>query len=90
MKIFKYPFHITPQQSVSLPRFSKILKVDTQREVPCIWAMVDPTEKMEEHDLFIFGTGHDLPEDIEANYNYIGTIQTTEEIYVWHVFIREI
>ena len=71
-----------------LPKGSTILTVQTQRGVPCLWALVDLDEsKKEERHIRIAGTGHQII-DKEAS-RYIGTVQMAEGDLIWHVFEYE-
>ena len=45
MKIFKYELKVSDIQFVSMPKGAKLLKVQTQRATPCIWALVDPDKE---------------------------------------------
>jgi hypothetical protein len=39
--IHKYPLHIADRQTVAMPRGARILTVQMQHEVPCLWAQFD-------------------------------------------------
>jgi len=85
--IWKYPLKATDSQNISMPKGSQILTVQTQFDVPCLWALVDPAEKNTEARLIeTFGTGHDLHYDMGASREYIGTFQLHEGQLVFHVF----
>lgn len=85
--IHKYLIEITSKQKLEIPSGGKIIKVGLDgHNGPSIWAIVE-TELVEmERIILLFGTGHELPEDIRINCNYIGTF--VEQPYVWHVFER--
>lgn len=85
LKIFKYqvPFADEGSFSLDLPEGAKILTVQTQREQPQIWALVDPDKPAETRNFLSFATGSPIRENIE-NLSYIGTYQ--ERTYVWHIF----
>ncbi len=56
--IWKYVIPLQNEVAVDLPRGAKILCVQSQRGIPCIWALVDP-EAPTERVLFCWrGTGH--------------------------------
>lgn len=84
MKIFKYPVVVTDHQVVRMPEGAKILCVQMQGASPCVWAMVDEQQASENRDVYIFGTGHPLP-DIPLT--YIGTFQIHGGALVFHAFV---
>lgn len=84
MKIFKYPFEIKERFSIEMPAGADILTVQNQREVGTMWALTDPTEKMEKRNFAIVGTGHEF--DPQQGFEYIGTFQMLGGVMVWHVF----
>lgn len=79
--IFKYrldgkigtPF-VTP-----LPRLAQILHIAMQDHNPCLWALIDNEEPLQNRSFVWIGTGHEVP-----NGHYLATIQN--EQYVWHLF----
>jgi hypothetical protein len=83
--IWKQLLEVTDRQEVTLPKGAKVLCVQTQKEVPCIWFItptVDVSEK--EHRTFsIYGTGH---EHAIISGEYLGTFQLKGGILVFHVF----
>ena len=83
MIIWKYELDVVPEQDVRMPFSAKILTVQIQKEVPCIWVSVDPTLNYLERTIVMRGTGHDLKEDLGT---YIGTFQQLNGVFVWHVF----
>ena len=54
--IYKYHLGIGGVAWVGLPIGAKILKVDAQKDIPCIWAEVDPDEQETEHHQFSCGS----------------------------------
>lgn len=81
-KIFKYPLKVEGEQKITMPEKAKILSFQFQDDTPCIWAMVDPTAKVEARTFYILGTGHEVPPLFF--FNYIGTAQHNG--FVWHLF----
>lgn len=67
MKIFKYPLPgLSVAMEISMPDGARILCVQTQNGVPCIWALVDPSNPMIRRGLSVVGTGSDvehMPQD---------------------------
>ena len=75
-KIFKYQLANVDLQNVEMPQGSEILCIQTQNEIPCIWALVDPNKEPINRRIGIFGTGQELPMlPINENATYIGTYQ---------------
>lgn len=83
-KIFKYPIQITDEQVVMMPAGAKILTVQNQKEIPCIWAIVDPAASLEKVKIRVHGTGHDIKDS--ERLEYIGTFQILCGGLVFHVF----
>lgn len=82
MKIFKYTIPIQGQFILALPEHARILSVQVQRGVPCIWVLVHPKAVLTERKFNIYGTGH----DVENPGNYIGTFQMASGDLIWHLF----
>jgi hypothetical protein len=77
--IFKYP--VTSQDcTLKLPKGAEILTVKLHGEFPCLWAVVNPKEKVEERHICIVGTGWDIDEGMKYIETYI------DGYFVWHVF----
>ncbi len=84
MKIYKYPLELADRGVVAMPAGSKILTVQTQHNVICLWAEVEPDGVPEQRTFAVIGTGHaDIP---PANRDYIGTVQQFDGSLVWHVY----
>jgi hypothetical protein len=79
--IYKYVLS-QPYQGVSMPNGAEILSVQLQGENVCLWAKVNPSEPMRIRNIWMFGTGHPLPE--MTNLVFIGTVQVGQ--LVWHFF----
>lgn len=86
-KIFKYTLETTDQQILKLPKGAKILSLQTQNNIPCIWAMIDThaIETEEQHIINTYGTGHQLPLDM-SNQVFLGTYQLMNGALTFHVF----
>lgn len=90
--IHKFPLAITDIQNIALPNQVKILCVQMQRGVPCLWVLLDPDEPYRMVAIIMRGTGHPIDDDDEVG-DYIGTVQQeivglAASILVWHVFAR--
>ena len=68
--------------SIYMPIGAKILTVQLQMGVPCLWVEVNPEEEGQEQRQFqVVGTGRGLSKNPR---NHIGTWQ--DGAYVWHLF----
>jgi len=84
VKIFKYQLRVDDGPQVFLmPIGARIVPVQDQYGVPCMWALCNPQQKQTERSFYIFGTGHHIP---EAGLSYLGTVQQMDGRLVWHVF----
>lgn len=81
MKIYKETLEITGEQTIRLPRVERFLSVQFQKEILCVWALVNDSDSKLIYTLRIFGTGHEIP---SFNLDYIGTVQ--DGPLVWHIF----
>lgn len=83
MTVWKFPFEVQDEFSLSMPRFSRILTVQMQGDQPCIWAAVEPSESRDERRFRILGTGRPTP---ISTLEYVGTFQMFAGALVWHLF----
>lgn len=88
-RIFKYPIQIEDVQSIKLPIGAEILCVQTQRNEPFIWALVDPSSDadMISHTFELFGTGHEVIYGMGIERKYIGTFQLHDGNLIFHLFL---
>lgn len=86
--IFKQPLEIADKQRVFLPKGAVILTVQNQRETPCIWFECESTAKVEERIFEVFGTGHEMREDMGVDRKYIGTFQIDRGTLIFHLYER--
>lgn len=86
--IYKYRLDMTDFQQVSLPKGAEILCVQSQHNIPNLWALVDTEQRREMRQFEIFGTGHEVKEDMGIDRKYIGTFQLNDGNLVFHVFER--
>ena len=80
MKIWKYSL-VFPTGNVAIPAGGKILDLQQQRGVPCLWVLVNPEAEKELRTFTVYGTGHEIPDE---GFEYVGTYQ--EGMLVWHLF----
>jgi len=74
--IWKFTLELRSQQTIKMPLGAKILCAQTQREMVCLWATVNPDAPLSDRRFVIAGTGHVAPD--EATHQYIGTVQVAE------------
>lgn len=83
--IFKYPIYkIEDEISINLPSGAKILSAQIQREILCIWALIDTDNPLSLRIFRIIGTGHHI--DDENKLIYINTFQMNNGKLVFHLF----
>ena len=90
MTIHKYPLRVTDTQEIPMPFGAEILCVQVQHGTPCLWAIVKPSKlnPLQPKTIEVYGTGHDMPQDMGINRKYIGTFQMNSGSLVFHVFER--
>lgn len=86
LTIWKFPFEVNETISVHLPEGALILGADCQREQPCMWALVNPSNSHEERTFHIYGTGHPIDESEFERLAFVGTFQQFGGNLVWHMF----
>jgi hypothetical protein len=83
MTIWKFDLETTDVQTVKMPRGAEIIAVQTQRDTPRLWAVVDPKMPLVSRTFYVVGTGHEFT---TGNKRYIGTYQLMDGSLVFHVF----
>ncbi len=87
--IYKYRLDIVDEQRVEMPIDSTILSVHNQDNQVMMWAkvgaIVQGNVPMHWVTIGIFGTGQELPDDIEDAV-FLGTVLTGNGQLVWHVW----
>jgi hypothetical protein len=74
MVIWKFPLKITDKQFIQMPSGAKILSVANQSMCLCLWAMVVPTNPLDEICIEIFGTGNPILVGMGVERRFIGTL----------------
>lgn len=83
--IWKFPLAVTDHQFVEMPAASRILCVQAQRGVPCLWAVVYVSQPLVRRSVFTYGTGR--PFDMRHPWpEYVGSYQLNGGDLVFHVF----
>lgn len=81
--IWKFPFPIEDEITLTMPEGARVLAVQMQGNTPCLWALVDPDAPTKPCRFRLFGTGHPVPEGLG---NFIGTFQMMGGGLIWHLF----
>lgn len=84
MKIWKWPLKVTDLQSLPIPSGSELLTVQTQNDMPQLWALVDEMATIVHRNFATYGTGTPIPEGDHGD--YVGTYQIRGGALVFHVF----
>lgn len=80
--IYKYPFYIEDEPSITLPTGYQILHVGLDPQgTPCIWALVNTERSELPVRFFLVGTGHPVP---SLSTVHIGSF--LQGRFVWHLF----
>ena len=79
--VWKYT--LSPVSYLMIPKGSKVLFVDNQKEIAQLWALVDPSQEKESREFVVYGTGHDVPDNPG---NYVGSFLMSSGSLVFHVF----
>lgn len=88
LSIWKFPLTIADMQLVQMPVGARILTCQMQFNIPCLWAVVDPSADKQQVEIHIVGTGHPLASEFAKTLQYIATFQQGNGMLVWHVFQR--
>ena len=84
--VFKYSLKIEAEQVIQLPLGAEPLCVQTQHNVPFLWALGDLDALPTNVKIVTFGTGHKVPSDMDLK--YLGTYQLYSGDYlVFHSFV---
>lgn len=81
MKVFKYSVPVAGINSVPMPQGAKILRDGEQGGKMFVWALVDETRAHENRQLFVCGTGWEMP---VGPFDYLGTVFVGP--FVWHIW----
>lgn len=81
--VWKYPLTVTESQIVLIPKGAAILTVQTQNDMPFLWAQVDTNAPPVPRYIAIIGTG--IQSDV-GHGGYISTFQILGGKLVFHAF----
>ncbi len=83
--IWKFPFEVDDILEIAMPKGAEVLHVDAQNDQPCIWAMVNSDEPMEDRRFLLFGTGLVVP---HMKIMHLGSFQMRGGRLVFHLFME--
>lgn len=81
--IWKYSFQVKDNFEIMMPFGARILAVQVQNAVPCLWVQVNSEMHEETRRFQIIGTGHQFN---PAGLAYVGTFQMMGGQLVWHLY----
>lgn len=86
--IWKYPLQLVDKQVIDMPYGAKLLTVQVQHEIPCVWVAVDQPEPIFKAPVtfWIVGTGRQIPMEAVTKSGYLGSFQLDGGHLVFHVF----
>lgn len=79
--IWKFPLPMNG--TIEIPIGAEILDVQMQEGSPVLWAIVDPSAKKQQMNIYLVGTGQPLPDSLTKD-KHMGSVQSGQ--FVWHVF----
>lgn len=79
-QIWKYELRGRGVSTRTMPIGARIVSLEIQNDIPCIWAIVEPGNPLQTREFCIVGTGWDIQ---IPNYTYVGMYQTRS--FDWHV-----
>jgi hypothetical protein len=85
--IHKFPLDVIDDQPFEMPIGAKVLCVQVQNGLPCIWAEVNTEVPKENRWFSVYGTGAELA---AFDHTYIGTFQLRDGQLVFHVYENHI
>jgi len=81
--IWKYELETIDSAQIVMPKERRLLTVQVQRGIPCLWALVDPDSPRETVTIITKGTCHLIYAPVG---HYIGTYQLDDGSLIFHVF----
>jgi len=80
--IWKIPLKATDKQTIEVPRGGKFLHTDVNDEELCLWFEVLTESPKVEKEIWVFGTGNPIPDDLHISYR--GTVIVGS--FAWHIY----
>jgi hypothetical protein len=80
--IYKYRLKIADTQQIQMPEYAEVIHMGLDPlGDPCLWARVNPEYPAALVDIFVVGTGCNVPERAKI---YLGSIK--QDQFMWHIF----
>ena len=88
--IWKFETPFEEKFIIKMPKGTEILCVQQDKKTfkPCVWGLVYPENELEERFFELFGTGHDIHNDMGVDRKYLGTYQYQNGEFIGHIFER--
>lgn len=86
--VYKFPLMSAQRQPIVLTRGAEVLSAQMQRDVLCLWVLMDPDAVNVEREVTVAGTGHALTNDASKDI-FVGTVQMEGGALVFHVFVSK-
>ena len=83
--IWKFPLNKVSDTEISMPIGAELLTIQTQNDIPILWALVDDIDTTEIVMIEAFYTGEGVGYDMGTSREYINTIQLNNGIVI-HYF----
>lgn len=83
-EIHKFTLPVTDEFEISMPAGARLLSLQVQHEVPCVWAMVDTDAAAAKRRFSLRGTGHAC--EFGHLVPFVGTFQLRGGTFVAHLF----
>jgi len=82
--VYKYPIPVEGEFELGLPQGARVLSVQVQAGMVCLWALVDPKAPLAPRRFRLAGTGH--PIENAESLSFVDTFQLHGGALVFHVF----
>ena len=89
-----HKFELTPREGTALVEpvmmdvAAKYLHVNVQNDRIYLWAEIETDSPQEWHNFEVFGTGHEMIQDMGVDREYVGTVLVHYGQLVFHVYHR--
>jgi hypothetical protein len=82
--VYKYVLAETDDQTILMPKGAKILSVGAQRDLICLWALINDGDPMMGHRFYIVGTGYPASHVVRST--FLGTVSLHNAELIFQVF----
>ena len=88
-RIYKYRID-AGVETINIPIGGTILHVNNIDDNIFLWVEIDPNKETEteERIIEVFGTGHNIYDDMGTERKYIGTVKLQEGALIFHIYER--